>query len=346
MTRLDSRTLAHRPLIGSSDAMSGVWEIVERVGASPWPVLVLGESGTGKELVARTLHQHRGTGPFVVIDCSAMVGPLMESELFGHVRGAFTGAVGAKPGLIELANGGTAFFDEIGELAIDLQAKLLRVIQEKEFRPVGAVTTRRSDFRIVAATNRDLIAEVGKGSFRQDLYYRLKVITLRLPPLRERREDLTELTDFFLQRYGPSYTLTAEVRQALCEYEWPGNVRELENCVQHMIGTSRDPIIGLDDLPTALLNDLLAKKNDVLTMAKAVGTATHHPEPPRQAFTPVPGHIIPLPELERRAIIEAMEFTRGDRTTAAVLLGIGRTTLYRKLKQYGLDRGKGHFGKL
>src|SRR5262250_1984183 len=177
-------------LVGQSPRIRQILRLVDKLGHCRWPVLLLGETGTGKEVVARAIHSVNPAGPFVTIDCSSMVGPLMESELFGHVKGAFTGASVAKLGLIEAANGGTALFDEIGELPLDLQAKLLRVLQEKEFRPVGSLTTRRSDFRIIAATNRDLHAEVEKGTFRRDLYFRLNVINIRLAPLRERKEDI------------------------------------------------------------------------------------------------------------------------------------------------------------
>src|ERR1700675_4463358 len=182
-------------LVGQSPHTRQVLRLIERLGKCRWPGLLLGETGTGKEVVARAIHNISASGPFVTIDCSSMVGPLMESELFGHVKGAFTGASAAKMGLIESANGGTAFFDEIGELPLDLQSKLLRVLQEKEFRPVGSTTTRRSDFRIIAATNRDLAKEVEKGTFRRDLFFRLNVINIRLAPLRERKEDIPELVN-------------------------------------------------------------------------------------------------------------------------------------------------------
>ena len=189
-------------LVGQSPRTRQVLRLIEKLGKCRWPALLLGETGTGKEVVARAIHNISASGPFVTIDCSSMVGPLMESELFGHVKGAFTGAATTKIGLLEAANGGTAFFDEIGELPLDLQAKLLRVLQEKEFRPVGSVSTRHSDFRIIAATNRDLAKEVEKGTFRRDLYFRLNVINIRLSPLRERREDIPALINHFLSRVG------------------------------------------------------------------------------------------------------------------------------------------------
>src|SRR5579863_1756466 len=221
-------------LVGQSPRIRNVLRMVEKLGRCRWPVLLLGETGTGKEVAARSIHNVNPVGPFVTIDCSSLVGPLMESELFGHVKGAFTGAATAKTGLIELANGGTAFFDEIGELPLDLQAKLLRVLQEKEFRPLGSLTTRHSDFRVIAASNRDLSHEVEKGTFRRDLFFRLNVINIRLSPLRDRKEDIPALINHFLTRVGGNYTLTAETLEVMLSYEWPGNVRELENCIQHM----------------------------------------------------------------------------------------------------------------
>jgi transcriptional regulator with PAS, ATPase and Fis domain len=252
----------------------------------------------------------------------------MESELFGHVRGAFTGAVSTKTGLIEMANGGTAFFDEIGELPIEVQAKLLRVLQEKEFRPVGATFTRRSDFRIIAATNRELAAEADRGAFRRDLYYRLKVITIRLPALRERREDIPLLIDYFLARFGRQHTLTAETLKALIEYDWPGNVRELENCVQHMVAVTDGAQLQPGHMPSTVLAQTLARSPllGVVTTSPGVSPSSDAGEP-----------IVPLPELERREILRALRRTNGDRTAAAALLQIGRTTLYRKLKEYGHD---------
>src|SRR5258706_3381358 len=200
---------ARHVLVGQSPRTRQVLHMIEKLGRCRWPALLLGETGTGKEVAARAIHNISGSGPFVTIDCSSMVGPLMESELFGHVKGAFTGAATAKLGLIESANGGTAMFDEMGELPLDLQAKLLRVLQEKEFRPVGSVTTRRSDFRIIAATNRDLAKEVEKGTFRRDLYFRLNVINIRLATLRDRREDNSTPHNPILSRVWGNHPDTA-----------------------------------------------------------------------------------------------------------------------------------------
>jgi transcriptional regulator with PAS, ATPase and Fis domain len=330
----------HHTLIGHSPRMRQVVKLIEKLGHCRWPVLVLGETGTGKEVVARGIYGVNPTGPFVTIDCSSMVGPLMESELFGHVKGAFTGAVGNKTGLIELANGGVAFFDEIGELPLDLQAKLLRVLQEKEFRPVGSLIQRRSDFRIIAATNRDLAKEVEKGTFRRDLFYRLNVVNLRIAPLRDRKEDIPSLIAHFLSRHGRNHILTQETLEAMLSYEWPGNVRELENCIQHMVAINSGPLVHTMDLPSMLQSHLLSKRSQSLAVAamsdtlpryltEAPGERPSEPNP-QPAFSPV----IPLMQMEKRAIMDALAYTKGDRAIAAGLLGIGRTTLYRKLKEY------------
>jgi transcriptional regulator with PAS, ATPase and Fis domain len=315
--------------------------MVEKLGRCRWPVLLLGETGTGKEVVARSIHNVNPVGPFVTIDCSSMVGPLMESELFGHVKGAFTGAVGQKIGLIETADGGTAFFDEIGELPLDLQAKLLRVLQEKEFRPVGSLMHRRSDFRIIAATNRDLAKEVEKGTFRRDLFYRLNVVNVRIAPLRDRKEDIPALIAHFLSRHGRNHTLTQETLEAMISYDWPGNVRELENCIQHMVAINSGPLLHVVELPSMLQNHLLAKKTQYLSVAvgshnlsKPPGEADSHQH--RATLEPGRPPILPLNQMERNAIMDALEYTKGDRAIAANLLGIGRTTLYRKLKEYQL----------
>ncbi|HZU25055.1 MAG TPA: sigma-54 dependent transcriptional regulator [Bryobacteraceae bacterium] len=329
-------------VVGQSPRLRHIMRLVEKLGRGNWPVLLLGETGTGKEVIARAIHNVSPAGPFVTIDCSSLVGPLMESELFGHARGAFTGAIGQKTGLIELADGGTAFFDEIGELPLDLQSRLLRVLQEKEFRPVGSLVTRRSDFRIIAATNRDLAKEVEKGTFRRDLYYRLNVVSLRLSPLRDRREDIPALLAHFLNRYGKGHTVTQETLETLLSYDWPGNVRELENCVQHMVAINSGPQIHVMDLPSALQNQVVARRSQAIAAIPAPPVASP------AAVNPVPllpvgkdePPVLPLSELEKRAIVAALEYTRGDRAVAAHLLGIGRTTLYRKLKEYQLEAGE------
>jgi transcriptional regulator with PAS, ATPase and Fis domain len=328
-------------LVGQSPRIRNVLRMVDKLGRCRWPVLLLGETGTGKEVVARSIHNVNPVGPFVTIDCSSMVGPLMESELFGHAKGAFTGAVGQKIGLIESADGGTAFFDEIGELPLDLQAKLLRVLQEKEFRPVGSLTHRRSDFRVIAATNRDLAKEVEKGTFRRDLFYRLNVVNVRIAPLRDRKEDIPALIAHFLSRHGRNHSLTQETLEAMISYDWPGNVRELENCIQHMVAINSGPLLHVMELPSMLQNHLLSKKNQYLSVAvgspslsKPPGEADSHQH--RASAEHDRPRIVPLNQVERNAIMDALEYTKGDRAIAANLLGIGRTTLYRKLKEYQL----------
>ena len=370
-------------LVGQSARMRTVHRMVEKLGRGRWPALLLGETGTGKEVIAKAIYNVNPVGPFVTIDCSSFVGPLMESELFGHAKGSFTGAHVAKVGLIEHADGGTAFFDEIGEMPLDLQAKLLRVLQQKEFRPVGSLQTKRSDFRIIAATNRDLAAEVEKGMFRRDLYYRLNVVNVRIPALRERREDIPALLHHFLKRYGSHYSLTQETMEVLLAYEWQGNVRELENTIQHMIAMNTGPLLHVMDLPSPIQNHLAQKRAYLNAAAATVGSAApmgfcamsdeparaSHPlpmavgaaagaaygsplhpsyvqsiperEPARGGSGPVesmfgPGQVISLTEMEKRAISHALEFTKGDRVMAAHLLGIGRTTLYRKIKEYAI----------
>lgn len=305
--------------------MKQVHRLVSRMGKSRFPALILGETGTGKEVVARAIHNIEGRGPFVVVDCSSLVGPLMESELFGYAKGAFTGAHNQKLGLLDSANGGTAFFDEIGELPLDMQMKLLRVLQEKEFRAVGGLSQRSSNFRVIAATNRDLGAEVEAKRFRQDLYYRLNVMRVRIAPLRERKEDLPALISHFLDRYGNGHQLPDDVLNALAEYDWPGNVRELEHTIQQMIAMNSGPWLSLGDLPSTVVNRALERRMSGVSPEAVIGAA-------RVGST----GIVPLAEVERRAILDALDYTKGDRTVAAAMLGIGRTTLYRKLKEYGL----------
>lgn len=316
-------------LVGQSARLKQVLRMASKVGRGHWPVLVLGETGTGKELVARTIHRHGSGGPFVTIDCSAMVGPLMESELFGHVKGSFTGAHTNKVGLIEMADGGTAFFDEIGELPMELQSKLLRVLQEREFRPVGSLQVKKSSFRVIAATNRDLGEEVAKGRFRQDLFYRLNVVTLRLAPLRDRKEDLPALISHFIRVYGNGHSINGDLMQWMLSYDWPGNVRELENMVQHMVAINSGPVLTPADAPTALRN---------FSGRPHAGRMQASPEQQSagSAADPFVMPVLPLAEMEKRAIINALQYTKGDRVMTANLLGIGRTTLYRKIKEYGI----------
>ncbi|MCX6622713.1 MAG: sigma-54 dependent transcriptional regulator [Acidobacteria bacterium] len=347
-------------IVGQSPRMRQVSRLVDKLGKCRWPVLLLGETGTGKEVVARAIHSATPAGPFVTIDCSALVGPLMESELFGHARGAFTGAFNAKLGLIEMANGGTAFFDEIGELPLDLQAKLLRVLQQKEFRPVGSLTQRKSDFRIIAATDRDLAREVERGTFRRDLYYRLNVVNMRLAPLRERKEDIPQLIEHFMASYGRHHTITGETMDAM---------------MSHLVAVNSGPLLHPNDLPSAVQNHMVGCRAMAMAASASGGYTTspdvdlpgnYQDEPaPTNGFSYCFGDapsavsslralaaeplipkavgiadtahhcpVLPLVEIERRAILHALDYTKGDRMMAANLLGIGRTTLYRKLKEY------------
>ena len=321
-------------LVGESERIRLIRKQIDKLGRSRSPVLLLGESGTGKEVVARAIHNANPCGNFIPIDCGSLVGPLMESELFGHTRGAFTGAAEAKRGLIELADGGTAFFDEIGDLPVEMQVKLLRLLQEREFRPVGSLTQRKVEIRVIAATHRDLIREVERGTFRLDLFYRLNVVTIHLPPLRDRSEDVPVLARRFLDRHGPRYTLTNETLDAMRTNDWPGNVRELQNCMERMVAMNSGPLLHVSDLPSSLQYHLAARRAGQMSVAVSADPGSA-PVPRLHAIPP--SGIIPLGEMERRAILAALDFTKGDRVTAAQLLGIGRTTLYRKLKEYRLD---------
>jgi len=302
-------------LIGSSWAMQKVHGLVQRVSQFRFPVLVLGESGTGKELVARAIHtlSPRHSQPFVPVDCAALVPSLMESELFGHARGAFTGAIENKRGLMEIAKGGTLFLDEIGELPLDMQVKLLRALQEREIRPIGANNQIPTDVRIVAATNRDLEKAIHDGTFRQDLYFRLNVVQIKVPPLRSRKEEIPDLIDHFLDRFGdlqPSiHGVSEDAMRRLIIYDWPGNVRELENAIEHAFALGDGPLIDASDLPESVRADSLEQ------LSAETGT-------------------LPLHELERRAILRAITHAEGNIVVAARLLCIGKTTMYRKLKGY------------
>jgi len=305
-------------LIGVSAKMQRLYKMIEKVSQHNYPVLILGESGTGKELVARSIHFMgvRQKKPFVPVDCSGLVPTLIESELFGYVKGAFTGAQHARAGLLETGNGGTVFLDEIGDLPVDLQAKLLRALQEREVRPVGATDRVRIDIRIIAATNRDLESAIRTGGFRQDLYFRLNVVQLKLPPLRERKSDIPLLVNSFLEKFSdpqrPIRTISEDAMRRLMLYDWPGNVRELENAVERAVALGSGPILHMGDLPSNLQqggSDRSLDSDELTT----------------------------LEEMERRAILRALRETNGDKLAAARLLGIGKTTLYRKLKQYGAE---------
>lgn len=320
--------------VGASPRIVQLRSQIGKLGVRRTPVLIQGESGTGKEVAARSIFNAAPRGQFVPIDCGSLVGTMMESELFGHVRGAFTGAVDSKRGLIELANGGTAFFDEIGELPLELQVKLLRVLQEHELRPLGSLQRIRIDVRLIAATNRDLQAEVVAGRFREDLFHRLNVVRLTIPPLRDRKEDIPLLIERFLSMADRQVTLSYEASEAIMEYDWPGNIRELMNCLERMMSLNSGPLLHFADLPTPVANYTRARNQTGLAATATAGVGA------RTMTTPAampPRSIVPLQELEKRAIQNALVHTRGDRTTAAQLLGIGRTTLYRKLKEYEIE---------
>jgi len=308
-------------LIGVSMKMQRVYKMMEKVSQHEYPVLILGESGTGKELVARSIHFSgpRKERPFAPGDCSALVPTLIESELFGYVKGTFTGAVQAKQGLLEAAQGGTLFLDEIGDMPVDLQAKLLRALQEREIKPVGSTERRRINVRIIAATNRDLESAIRTGAFRQDLYFRLNVVQLKLPPLRDRKSDIPILVTAFLEKFSdsqaPVRTISEEAMRRLFAYDWPGNVRELENAIERAVALGSGPILHVADLPSSL-------------------------QYPTSERAPDKDEILPLEELERRAILRTLRETSGDKLTAARMLGIGKTTLYRKLKQYHVEHAE------
>ena len=316
-------------LIGSSPEMEKVYRILSKVANSTHPVLILGESGTGKEMVARAIHNNgpNAAKPFVPVDCGSLVPTLIESELFGHVKGAFTGASRSRGGLLSAADGGTVFLDEIGELPLDLQAKLLRALQEKEVRPVGATHAVPITVRVLAATNRDLSAMVEQGTFRKDLYFRLSVVNLKLPPLRQRRKDIAILAAHFLERLhretGASHVFSEDAILLMTEYDWPGNVRELENAIERACSLSSGPVLHMADLPTQLQNFRMHRQEA-------------NPQSAVEADNGPDDSIVSIADMEKQAILSTIRQLNGDKLMAAKLLGIGKTTLYRKLKEYGL----------
>ncbi len=312
-------------IVGTSAKIQDVLRMVSRLKDTRTPVLITGESGTGKELVARAIHFRGALSrmPFIAVDCGALVPTLMESELFGHEKGAFTGALRAKPGLFQAANGGTIFLDEIGELPLEMQAKLLRVLQEKEVRPVGSNEKISVDVRVIAATNRDLEAAYRAGTFRKDLYFRLNVVTVHLPSLRERRSDIPQLAHCFLDRYAPgeNVQIAPAVMKSFLQYDWPGNVRELENCIARAVALGDRRTIDLADLPPAIrgVQDSGASGQD----ASALSTTA-------------------LADLERMTILRVFEQAGGDKAVAGKMLGISRATLYRRLKRYNIPLRSSH----
>jgi transcriptional regulator with PAS, ATPase and Fis domain len=306
-------------MIGQSDAMQRVYEIVAQISDLPANVLIEGESGTGKELIARAIHQNstRASGPFVAVNCAAIPENLLESELFGYVRGAFTDARKDRRGLFQEACGGIIFLDEISEIPLALQAKLLRLLEDKEVRQLGANQSVKIDARVVSASNRNLADHVQSGKFRPDLYYRLNVIRIELPPLRQRSDDIPLLVNHFLQKFAPAANrkiagVAADAMAALKAFEWPGNIRELEHTIERAVLLGKGSVIGMDDLPAAM-----AKKAELETLM-AQGIA--------KQFT--------LADIEREYIGKVLELTQGNKTEAAKLLGVDRTTLYRKLEEY------------
>lgn len=314
--------------IGSHPLIQKINAVVQRVAGTDTTVLITGESGTGKELIARTLHNQsaRSTRPFVPVNCASIPGELLESELFGHARGAFTGALATRAGLFQMADGGTIFLDEIGEMPAALQAKLLRVLQNGEIRIVGEDRPRRVDVRIIAATNKDLREEVRKGSFREDLFYRLQVIPVHLPPLRARRSDIPSLVRHFLQKsnrkYSLSVGLSSEAMVYLWEYDWPGNVRELENLIERLVLLDVNGEIRPEDLSPytrALSSEPLVEPGNKKS-ARWLDLKTA------------------VEQFEYRLIDRALARANGNRTVAAQMLGLKRTTLVAKLRQRNLKR--------
>ena len=316
-------------IIGLSPEMEKLYRILSKVAFTSHPVLLLGESGTGKELIARSIHFNgaNASRPFIPIDCGSLVPTLIESELFGYVKGAFTGAHRAKDGLLVAAEGGTVFLDEIGELPLDLQSKLLRALQEKEVRPVGATHSVPIRARILAATNRDLAYMVEQGRFRKDLYFRLNVVNIRIPSLRDRKEDIPLLAAHVLERVrretGITHTFSDDALRLMADYDWPGNVRELEHAIERACALSSGPVLHTVDLPTQMQDHRRNRERVAATPAVA---------PAEDAI-----RVLSIAEMEKQAILKTIRQLNGDKLMAAKLLGIGKTTLYRKLKEYGVE---------
>ena len=304
-------------MVGASQKVKKIYHLISKVALQRHPVLIMGESGTGKELVARAIHTQGPwrDKPFVPVDCGALPPTLIESELFGHVKGAFTGAAQSRQGLLAAAGAGTVFLDEIGELPIELQSRLLRALQEHEVRPLGSNERIKFEARIIAATNQDLEAAIKRNAFRKDLFFRLNVVTIKMPSLRDRKEDIPALVRHFLQRFDkrkPATHISDEALGRLMSYDWPGNIRELENCIQRAVSLGSGTFVQIQDLPSAMLYQLARSSST----RQDLGT---------------------LQTLEQQAIRQALQATGGDRVRAAKLLGIGKTTIYRKLKEYGIE---------
>ena len=313
----------HRTLIGQHPLIERIQALIRKVAATDATVLISGESGTGKELAARQIHtlSSRAQGPFIALNCGAIPAELLESELFGHERGAFTGAVGARNGMFQVAQGGTIFLDEIAEMALALQVKLLRVLQEREFRPVGSDKTVKSDCRVIAASNKELFDEVSKGRFREDLFYRLQVIPIRIPPLRDRRSDIPLLIEFFLdkmnQRWPQGPIRISEAAQVqLWEYDWPGNIRELENVIEQLVVLADGEVIDIESLPSSVRRFVSGKRNPTPLLTDETFDFNRAVE----AF-------------ENQLIHEALQKSGGNKQAAARMLGLKRTTLVAKLRR-------------
>ena len=324
--RSDTETAVHG-IIGNSASIQHVLRLISRLKDTRTPVLISGESGTGKELVARALH-FRGnlaTRPFVAVDCGSLVPTLIESELFGYEKGAFTGAMRSKQGLLQSADTGTIFLDEVGELPLEMQAKILRFLQEKEVRPVGSNQKVKVDVRIMAATNRDLESDYKKGTFRKDLFFRLNVVTITLPPLRERRSDIPILANWFLERLAPGrgVQVSGDAMKALLAYDWPGNVRELENCLERAVALTDQRILDIYDLPAT------TARFDLKGSADSMDAQEVHPPSATD-----------LEDIERATIARVFNQVHGDKARAGKMLGISRATLYRKLKRYNIGTGE------
>jgi two-component system response regulator HydG len=324
----DSKTISHGNrfqfpgIIGESDTMQAVFEMVERVAPSDASVLIVGESGTGKELIASAIHDasHRKQKPFIKVNCASIPETLLESELFGHTRGAFTGAIKARRGRFYMADKGSIFLDEIAEMSVAVQAKLLRVLQEKTFEPLGSGKTIQVDIRVISATNRVLASEILENRFREDLFYRLNVVTISLPPLRSRKVDIPLLTRFFIEKYSSTNQrhitgCTDSVEGLFAQYPWPGNIRELENAVERAVILTRGPRITPEDLPASILPDI-QRKSTSFSMESSETS---------------------LKEMEKKMILKTLENTGGNRTRASDILGISRRTLQLKLKKYGVN---------
>ncbi|CAN5162540.1 sigma-54 dependent transcriptional regulator [soil metagenome] len=339
-TATTGATGARFGIIGSSSGITDLYAVLERVADMPTTVLITGESGTGKELVARALHDHstRKTRPFIKVNCAAIPKELIESELFGYERGAFTGAVTSKPGRFELANGGTLFLDEIGEIPVEMQVKLLRALQESEFERVGGIKTIRFDVRLVTATNRDLKKLIAAGTFREDLFYRLNVVPIRLPALRERATDIPALVEHFLTKFNERLKkhvsgVEAEAMDVLSAYGWPGNIRELENVVERAVLFCDGNTLKVGDLP----QEVRGGSSSATPIPTATGSA-----PPLSGDGGLKEHVkFAMSRLERELVGRALEQTKGNVTHAARLLKISRKGLQLKMKELGLREGAG-----